>query len=58
MGKNNFAVVLFREFYFDTLKLHFGTLKRLMEGKRFSADIKCEDPVMVQIDGPIIFVSN
>jgi hypothetical protein len=29
-----------------------------MEGKRFSATLKCEDPVMIQFDGPIIFVSN
>jgi hypothetical protein len=50
--------VLFKEFYFDTLKSHFGTLKRLMEGKRFSADVKCEDPVTVQFDGTNIFVSN
>jgi hypothetical protein len=29
-----------------------------MEGKRFSADVKCENRVMIQFDGPIIFVSN
>jgi hypothetical protein len=29
-----------------------------MEGKRFSADVKYEDPVKVQIDDPIIFISN
>jgi hypothetical protein len=28
-----------------------------MEGKRFSADVKCEDPVRVQFDGPNIFVN-
>jgi hypothetical protein len=50
--------VLFKEFYFNPLKSHFGALKRLMEGKKFSADIKSEDPVMVQFDGPIIFVGN
>ena len=58
MGKYNCAVVLAKEFYFDTFKSHFGTLKRLMEGKRFSADVKCEDPVIVQFGGPIMFVSN
>jgi phage/plasmid-associated DNA primase len=50
--------VLAKQFYFDTLISHRGTLKGLMEGKRVSADVKCEDPVMVQLDGPIIFVSN
>jgi len=50
--------VLAKQFYFDSLISHCGTLKRLMEGKRFSADVKCEVPVMVQFDGPIIFVSN
>jgi phage/plasmid-associated DNA primase len=58
IGQYNCAVVLFKEFYFDTLKSHFGTLKRLMEGKRFSADVKCKDPVTVQFDCPNIFVSN
>jgi hypothetical protein len=29
-----------------------------MEGKIFSADVKCEDPVTVQFDGTNIFVSN
>jgi len=57
MGKYNCALVLFKEFCFYALKSHFGTLKRLMEWKRFSADVKCEDQVMVQFDG-IIFVSN
>ena len=50
--------MLAKQFYFDSLISHCGTLKRLMEGKRFSADVKCEDPVMVQFYGPIIFVSN
>jgi hypothetical protein len=50
--------VLFKEIYLDTLKSPFGNLERLMEGKRFSAGIKCEDPVMVQFVGHIIFVSN
>jgi hypothetical protein len=47
IGKYNCAVVLYKAFYFDTLKSHFGTLQRLMEGKIFSADVKCEDPVRV-----------
>jgi hypothetical protein len=58
LGKYNCAVVLAKQFYFNTLKSNFGTLKRLMEGKRFSADVKCQDPVMVQFGGPIMFVSN
>jgi hypothetical protein len=58
MGKYNCAVVLFKQFYFDALKSHFGTLKRLIEEKRFSAGVKCEDPVMVQFDGLIISVSK
>jgi hypothetical protein len=29
-----------------------------MEGNRFSADVNCEDPVMVQFYGSIMFVSN
>jgi hypothetical protein len=58
IGKYDCAFVLFKEFYFDTLKLHFETLKRLMEGKRFSADVKCKDQVRVQFDGPNEFVSN
>jgi hypothetical protein len=29
-----------------------------MDGKRFSVDVKCEDLVMVQFDGPTLFVSN
>jgi hypothetical protein len=28
-----------------------------MEGKRFSADVKCEDPVRVQVESPNICVS-
>jgi hypothetical protein len=55
----NITVLLcYSKTFFDTLKSHFGNLKRLMEGKRFSADVKCEDPVRVQFDGPNIFVSN
>ena len=50
--------MLAKQFNFDTLVSHYSTLKRLMEGKRFSVDVKCEDPVMVHFDGPIIFVSN
>jgi hypothetical protein len=50
--------VLFKEFYCDALKSHFGTLKRLMEGNRLRADVKCEYPVRVRFDGPNIFVSN
>jgi hypothetical protein len=45
IGIYNCAVVLFTEIYFNPLKSQFGILKRLMEGKRFSADVKCEDPV-------------
>jgi hypothetical protein len=55
LGNYTCAVVLFKEFYFDTFKSIFGTLKRLMEGKIFGIDVKCEDPVMVQFDGRIIF---
>jgi hypothetical protein len=58
IGKYNCAVLLFKEIYFDTLKSHFGTLKRLMEGKRFSANVKWKDPVRVQFDGTNTFVSN
>jgi hypothetical protein len=29
-----------------------------MQGKRISADTKCEDQMMVQFDGPIISVNN
>jgi hypothetical protein len=58
IGKYKYAVVLFKKNSFDTLKFHFGRLKRLMEGKRFIADVKCEDPVRVQFDGPNVFVSN
>jgi hypothetical protein len=29
-----------------------------MESKKFSVDVKCEDPVVVNFDGPVIFVSN
>jgi len=29
-----------------------------MEGKRFSVDVKCEDPVMVYFDVLVIFVST
>jgi hypothetical protein len=50
--------VLAKEFYFNTLKSHFGTLKRLKDVNRFSADVKCEALVMVQFDGPTMFVSN
>jgi hypothetical protein len=56
IGKYICAVVLSKEFYFDPLKSHFGTLKSLMEGKRFTVDRKREDLVMVQFNGPIIFV--
>jgi hypothetical protein len=58
IGKYNCACWLCKEFYFDPFKSHFGTLKRLMEEKGFSADIKCEDPVRVQFNGPNIIVSN
>lgn len=54
----NCAVVLFGKFYFDTFRSNFGSLKRLMEGKKFSVDVKCKDPVLVSFDGSIIFVSN
>jgi energy-coupling factor transporter ATP-binding protein EcfA2 len=46
LGKYNSVVVLFI-FSFESFKSNFATLKRLMEGKRFSVDVKCEDPLMV-----------
>jgi hypothetical protein len=45
-------------FYFVTFKSNFGAMRRLMEGKNFNVDVKCEDPVVVKFDGSVIFVSN
>jgi phage/plasmid-associated DNA primase len=50
--------VLFGKLYFDTFISNVGSLKRLMESKKFSVDVKCKDPVLVNFDGSIIFVSN
>jgi hypothetical protein len=58
IGKYNRAVVLFKKFYFHPLKSHVVFLKRLIEGKKFCADAKCEDQVMVKFDGHIVFVGN
>lgn len=49
--------MLFKEFYFNNLRLNFGT--QAINGRtKINVDVKCEEPVMVQFDGPIIFVSN
>jgi len=51
LGKYKCAVVLFGKFYFDTFRSNFGSLKRLMEGKKLSVDVKRKDAVLVNFDG-------
>ena len=58
MGERGYSVVLFEEFYCDVFKGNFGQMKRLMEGKEFTLDVKCSIPKLVSFNGPIIFVSN
>lgn len=56
--QRKYSIILFEEYYNKTFKGNSGQLKRLMEGKRFSVDVKCDNSVTVSFDGPIIFVSN
>jgi hypothetical protein len=50
--------VVMEEFSWDAFRGNFAQLKRLLEGKEFSVDVKCRDPKVIRVNCPIICVSN
>jgi hypothetical protein len=51
-------VVLFEEFNWDRFRYNFPQLKRLLEGKSFAVDQKCNDSKTVRVECPVVMVSN
>jgi hypothetical protein len=51
-------VVVFEEFCWDRYQFNLPQLKRLLEGRYFSVDVKCSCSKQVLIDVPVILVSN
>jgi hypothetical protein len=46
------------EFSWKLYEGNYPQLKRLLEGKEFSVDVKCRDPRVLKISCPVICVSN
>jgi hypothetical protein len=51
-------VVLFEEFSWDRFRCNFPQLKRLLEGKSFAVDQKCNDSRVLKFDVPVVMVSQ
>jgi hypothetical protein len=51
-------VIIFEEFNWEWFKLNLPQIKRLLEGKVFSVDVKCSITRNIIFKGPIILVSN
>jgi hypothetical protein len=58
LRERGYSGILFKEFYFSVLEGNFREMKRLMEDKEFTLDMKCGVPKVVSLNGPIIFVPN
>jgi hypothetical protein len=59
MGDFLFAdAVIFEEFNWDRFKFNLPQIKRLLEGKIFSVDVKCRNKKDICFKGPVILVSN
>lgn len=55
---DNHEVVLFEEYADEHWRPYYGKLKRLIEGKAFTVDVKGMNPRTIIWNGIVIFVSN
>jgi hypothetical protein len=51
-------IVIFEEFSWEGFKSNFPQLKRLLEGKAFSVDVKCKCRRDISVTCSVILVSN